>query len=67
MQTVFSTEGLNPRNGFRLWRDLLGERLVPIEVERLDDQVAAAEDGRLHAMNSVVSFRKSASRSWCTQ
>ncbi|MEH3062270.1 MAG: helix-turn-helix domain-containing protein [Methylobacterium radiotolerans] len=53
MQTVFSTEGLHPRNGFKLWRDLLGERLVPIEVERLDDgpfrgRLDVAEIGALY-------------------
>lgn len=36
MQTLFSTEALHPTAGFRLWRDLLAERLVPIDVERLD-------------------------------
>jgi AraC family transcriptional activator of tynA and feaB len=54
MQTLFSTEGLPPRNGFKLWRELLGERLVPIEVERLDDdgpfqgRLDVAEIGPLH-------------------
>jgi len=36
MQPLFSTEGLHPSAGFKLWRELLSERLVPIEVARLD-------------------------------
>ncbi|MEL6060700.1 MULTISPECIES: helix-turn-helix domain-containing protein [unclassified Methylobacterium] len=36
MQTLFSTDGLQPGVGFKLWRDLLAERLVPIDVQRLD-------------------------------
>jgi AraC-like DNA-binding protein len=53
MQPVFSTAGLHPQNGFQRWRELLGERLVPIEVERLDDgpfqaKLDIAEIGALH-------------------
>ncbi|WP_267425956.1 helix-turn-helix domain-containing protein [Methylobacterium sp. GC_Met_2] len=54
MQSLFSTEGLHPSTGFKLWRELLGERLVPIEVERLDadgpfrGKLDIAEVGPLH-------------------
>ena len=53
MQPVFSTEGLHPNNGFKIWREALFERLVPIEIERLDDRPFAgkmefASVGSLH-------------------
>jgi AraC-like DNA-binding protein len=54
MQPLFSTEGLHPSTGFKLWRELLGERLVPIEVARLDadgpfqGKLDIAEVGPLH-------------------
>ena len=37
MQPVFSTAGLPARSRFQAWREVLFERLVPIEIERLDD------------------------------
>ncbi len=37
MQPLFSTEGAHPKNSFALWRDILRQQRLPIEVERLDD------------------------------
>jgi len=53
MHPVFSTTGLHPQSGFKRWRELLAERLVPIELERLDDgpfqgTLDVAEIGSLH-------------------
>ncbi|MHB2210485.1 AraC-like ligand-binding domain-containing protein [Methylobacterium sp. CM6257] len=44
MQPLFSTSGLHPQRGFKLWREMLFDRLVPIEIEPLDD---APFEGRL--------------------
>ncbi|SFM94680.1 helix-turn-helix domain-containing protein [Methylobacterium pseudosasicola] len=38
MQTLFSTDGLKPRDSFKRWRETLFERLMPLEMERLDDR-----------------------------
>ena len=36
MQPYFSTEGIHPRNAFRRWREMIGELLVPIELQPMD-------------------------------
>ncbi|TXN73838.1 helix-turn-helix domain-containing protein [Methylobacterium sp. WL18] len=38
MEALFSTEGLNPLNSFRRWRESLVGRGVPLEQTRLDDR-----------------------------
>ena len=43
MQPVFTTDGLHPKNSFQIWREVLFERLVPIEIERLDDRPFAGK------------------------
>ncbi|MCB4803143.1 helix-turn-helix domain-containing protein [Methylobacterium brachiatum] len=37
MQTLFSTEGMHRENSFKIWRETLSDRSLPIELERLDD------------------------------
>ncbi|MCJ2063671.1 helix-turn-helix domain-containing protein [Methylobacterium sp. J-088] len=37
MQTLFSTDGVHPKNAFRLWREMVCERLVPADLRILDD------------------------------
>lgn len=37
MQTVFSTDGLHPRDSFRHWRDMLHDAGARLEQRRLDD------------------------------
>ncbi|MET3415175.1 helix-turn-helix domain-containing protein [Methylobacterium sp. 1030] len=37
MQTVFSTQGLHPRDSFKRWQAMLSERSLPFEQQRLDD------------------------------
>lgn len=37
MLSLFSTAGVHPRNSFKLWREILFDRFVPIEQQRLDD------------------------------
>ncbi|CAM3090173.1 MULTISPECIES: helix-turn-helix domain-containing protein [Methylobacterium] len=43
MQPVFSTDNLHPKSSFKIWRETLFERLVPIEIERLDDSPFAGK------------------------
>ncbi|KNY21762.1 helix-turn-helix domain-containing protein [Methylobacterium sp. ARG-1] len=38
MQIIFSTEGINPPDRFKLWRETLSERLIPLEGEPLDSR-----------------------------
>ncbi|MCJ2055237.1 helix-turn-helix domain-containing protein [Methylobacterium sp. J-048] len=43
MEALFSTEGLNPLQSFRRWREALVGRGVPLEQARLDDGPFAAK------------------------
>jgi AraC family transcriptional regulator, positive regulator of tynA and feaB len=38
MQLFFSTDGTHPRNGIRQWREIVNERLMPAQIETLDDR-----------------------------
>lgn len=42
MQTLFTTTGLHPRDGFRRWQETLFDQCEPIEQQRLDDSPFAA-------------------------
>ncbi|MCJ2134714.1 helix-turn-helix domain-containing protein [Methylobacterium sp. J-026] len=43
MKTVFSTEGLHPRNAFKAWKDKISELGATVEQQRLDDSVFEAK------------------------
>ena len=43
MKTLFSTEGLHPRDSFKAWREAVIEHLIPLEIESLDDGPFAAK------------------------
>ena len=43
MKALFSTDGLNPSQSFRRWRETLVGRGVPLEQARLDDGPFAAK------------------------
>lgn len=58
MQTVFSTEGLHPRDSFRRWRDTLFDSGANFEQQRLDDRPF---DGKMEAtrIGSIALHRMS--------
>ncbi len=37
MQPLFSTDGIHPRNAFRQWREMVCERLIPIDQQPLHE------------------------------
>jgi len=43
VQPVFTTDNLHAKDRFKIWRETLFERLVPIEIARLDDSPFAGK------------------------